>query len=111
MTSRKKPGVAFWATVVLVVALVGYPQSFGPACWITSRTNVGVSKIPVVYRPMMWGMARDDGFSDALDWYSRLFAAPDWYWLDVSDPATSPYDFVWMHFDNAPYSFGSASAP
>jgi hypothetical protein len=32
MTSdRKKPGVAFWATVVLVAVLVGYPLSFGPA--------------------------------------------------------------------------------
>jgi len=32
MTDRKKPGVAFWATVVLV-ALVLYVASFGPACW------------------------------------------------------------------------------
>ena len=31
MTSaRKKPGVAFWVTVVVVAALVGYPLSFGP---------------------------------------------------------------------------------
>jgi hypothetical protein len=37
MTSRKKPGLAFWATVVVVVVLVAYPLSFGPACWITSR--------------------------------------------------------------------------
>ena len=30
MTSdRKKPGVAFWTTVVVVVLLVGYPLSFG----------------------------------------------------------------------------------
>ena len=30
MTDRKKPGVAFWATVVVVVALVaGYPLSYG----------------------------------------------------------------------------------
>jgi len=29
--SRKKPGVAFWATVVVVVVLVGYPLNFGPA--------------------------------------------------------------------------------
>jgi hypothetical protein len=35
----KKPGVAFWATVVVVVVLVAYPLSFGPACWITSRLN------------------------------------------------------------------------
>jgi len=32
MTVRKKPGVAFWATVVMVVVLVLYPLSFGPAC-------------------------------------------------------------------------------
>ena len=30
---RKKPGVAFWATVVVVVALVAYPLSWGPWCW------------------------------------------------------------------------------
>src|SRR5262245_22978664 len=31
--SHKKPGVAFWATVVVVVVLVAYPLSFGLACW------------------------------------------------------------------------------
>jgi hypothetical protein len=30
---RKKPGVAFWATAVVVVVLVAHPLSFGPACW------------------------------------------------------------------------------
>ena len=30
MTSRKKPGVAFWATVALVAVVVGYPLSMGP---------------------------------------------------------------------------------
>jgi hypothetical protein len=38
MTDRKKPGVAFWATVVVVV-LLAYPISFGPACWIYSRSD------------------------------------------------------------------------
>ncbi len=35
MTSRKKPGVSFWATVVVVVGvvlLVSYPLAYGP--WI-----------------------------------------------------------------------------
>jgi hypothetical protein len=35
---RNKHGVAFWATVVVVAALL-YPISFGPACWITSRSG------------------------------------------------------------------------
>jgi hypothetical protein len=39
MTSHRKPGVAFWATVVLVVALVGYPLSFGPACVLISMRH------------------------------------------------------------------------
>jgi hypothetical protein len=38
MTSdHKKLGVAFWGTVGLVVVLVGYPLSFGPACWLSIR--------------------------------------------------------------------------
>ena len=35
--NRKKPGVAFWATVVVVVALALYPLSFGPACWVADH--------------------------------------------------------------------------
>jgi hypothetical protein len=34
-SDRDKPGVAFWASVVVVVvALVGYPLSPGPAAWL-----------------------------------------------------------------------------
>jgi hypothetical protein len=36
-SDRKPPGAAFWATVVVVVALVAYPLSFGPACWWFSQ--------------------------------------------------------------------------
>jgi hypothetical protein len=32
---RKKPGVAFWASVVVVVLVLSYPLSWGPACWLT----------------------------------------------------------------------------
>ncbi len=44
--SRKKPGVAFWATVAVVVALVTYPLSFGPACWITARPLLSEVRTP-----------------------------------------------------------------
>src|SRR5438552_45756 len=37
MTDRKKPGVAFWATVVVVVGLMAYALSFGPAVWLVAR--------------------------------------------------------------------------
>ena len=33
MTDRKKPGVALWATVVVVVVVL-YPASTGPLVWL-----------------------------------------------------------------------------
>jgi hypothetical protein len=35
MSSPNKTGVGFWVTVVVVVVLIGYPLSFGPACSTT----------------------------------------------------------------------------
>ena len=37
MTARKRPSAAFWATVVVVVALVGYPLSLFPIAWLDAR--------------------------------------------------------------------------
>ena len=55
---HKKPGVAFWATVVVVVGLILYPVSFGPACWLASRTGIGISALPEIYHPIVSRMGR-----------------------------------------------------
>jgi hypothetical protein len=58
MTDRKKPGVAFWATVVVVLLL--YPLSFGPACWLASRTDTGKNAVfKTVYWPLGWLVYQD----------------------------------------------------
>src|SRR5258708_18793954 len=54
----KKPGVAFWATVVVVGVLIGYPLSFGPACWTSSRTGFALRSLPTIYHPIVMLMAR-----------------------------------------------------
>jgi hypothetical protein len=53
---RKKPGWAFWTTVAVVVVLVGYPLSFGPACWIVAwaNENAGAGFVNGFYRPVIW---------------------------------------------------------
>ena len=79
MTDRKKPGVAFWASVVMVAVLAGYPLSFGPACWISSRSGTGVSVVNSAYQPML-GLAFDgpDVIQRGTLWYGQLLADGRW---------------------------------
>ena len=52
--SCKKPGVAFWASVVVVVTmLVVYPLGFGPACWISSRAQPSGEAVSIAYYPVI----------------------------------------------------------
>ena len=53
-SSRKKPGVAFWATVVVVVALAAYPLSFGPACYLCEKNILSQKAAWIIFRPITW---------------------------------------------------------
>ena len=56
MTSdRKKPGVTFWATVVVAVFVV-YPVSYGPWCWALGKWGSNRSAIRAtarLYEPLI----------------------------------------------------------
>lgn len=47
----KNPRVAFWC-MGLLAALVAYPASFGPACWISERTEDG-RILSLLYGPVI----------------------------------------------------------
>ncbi len=91
MTDRKKPGVAFWVTVVVVVVL--YPLSFGPITGYMNRQQ-DWSKLAVqAYWPLGWLATTGPGvIRKPLAWYLWLFAegretpgvpvGPDeWSWI------------------------------
>ena len=86
MTDRKKPGVSFWATVVVVVVLVGYPLSFGVTHWIDGHHWLQpfcYTAKRTVFRPIIW--LYENGpqpVSDAIMWYADL-----WYGGDESSNA------------------------
>ncbi len=84
MTSdRKKPGVAFWATL-LVVVLVAYPLSFGPACWMMSRGSLPIFPTAYPYWPLVVSAnAAPRPVRNLVAWYS----------------GTSPLGFKDMLFD------------
>jgi len=91
---RKKPGVAFWTTVVAVVALVAYPLGFGPACWISSRTGRGAGMVSSIYGPMMHAASGRKAAVAALHGYSRLGAANGWQWAGYGPER--PGAFYWV---------------
>ena len=74
--NRKKPGVAFWATVVVVVVLVGYPLSWGPACWILwriERPPWAVESYQRIYGPLLWVYGQSPPWiQKAIQWYCGL---------------------------------------
>jgi len=64
---RKKPGWAFWATAAIIVVPVLYVLSFGPACWIASRTTE--SYMPAAYRPFEHTILGEGLLSNLVRWY------------------------------------------
>jgi hypothetical protein len=78
-TSRKKPGVAFWATVLVVVVLVLYPLSVGPAEWLVNSLPEGnfsaaANAYDVAYCPLWFTAEHCKPINSALIWYTNLFA-------------------------------------
>ena len=75
-SSRKKPGVAFWATVLVSLVML-YPISFGPTCWLCNRHVVSYWIVDAIYRPLavcsFYGGRR---VMDGLCWYGELVLAP-----------------------------------
>lgn len=79
--SKRPPSTGFWTTVVLAAALVGYPLSFGPACWMTSWFRCGERTITTVYHPIVWTRLNGPVIIDsAIDWYSQVGARKGWGW-------------------------------
>jgi hypothetical protein len=106
MTSdRKKPGVAFWATVALLVAPLFYVLSFGPACWLVARADLRTRQdlVNLPFRPVIWAYSRSSGtFEAAMRWYAMVGCGTDSDWgfvaVDWDGPVAGRYpEFEWGH--------------
>ena len=80
MTDRKKPGVAFWATVWVFVVLL-YPLSFGPALWVIDHEDLpaawAVDAIEIFYSPIFWLEENSPKpIVNAIDWYIEVWTEP-----------------------------------
>ena len=76
MTDRKKPGVAFWAKVALVVVLA-YPLSLGPVCWAMNRgSDLDLGSWLVagrIYVPIILLAENSVAAKSVMKWYIELW--------------------------------------
>lgn len=77
MTSRRKPGVSFWATAVVVVVVVVYPLSYGPVCWLAFHGLLpewSVGAFNVFYGPIVWlYFYGPTPIIEAIRWYTDIW--------------------------------------
>ena|SRR5579863_1962161 len=81
---RKSRGAGFWCTIVITGALLLYPISFGPVCWVLSAresksTEFGtpIVRAPRVYWPVGWVAQHCPSvMRRAIVWYATLFGSP-----------------------------------
>jgi hypothetical protein len=75
-SSRKHPGVASRATVVVIALPLLYPLSFGPACWLQARLpgSSASTAVDVINRPilLMWASTLNQPLGEAIEWYANL---------------------------------------
>src|SRR5262245_4136495 len=57
MDKQRKPGWAFWTTVVVLLPVL-YVASFGPACWVVTRMDLPGAIMNSGYRPVIWAWER-----------------------------------------------------
>jgi hypothetical protein len=69
--------VAFWATVVVVV-LVAYPLSYGPACWLIVHLPRAMGQVllyvtDIVYLPISRICDHSEAVNESMNWYAGLW--------------------------------------
>lgn len=77
MTSRKKPDVAFWATVVALLPLL-HVASFGPACWLADRHAISDKWVSAAFSSFLSIAFKREGAPSAiLNWWADIGARRD----------------------------------
>jgi hypothetical protein len=79
--SHKHPSAAFWATVVVVLMLVAYPLSLGPAIWLRTRPGSPTwvrSAYWKIYAPIVWIYEHGpEPIKESIDWYGEFWVNND----------------------------------
>ena len=72
----KKPGVAFWANVLVAILTFLYPLSIGPVVWLADREMLPeriAEPLAIVYFPLEYAAGTSNAASSVYAWYVSLW--------------------------------------
>jgi hypothetical protein len=72
-----------WTALAMVAAPALYLAGFGPACWVSSRANMGASVVSTAYGWMVKQVPIPSAIANLADQYSRLGARSGWRWTCI----------------------------
>jgi hypothetical protein len=72
--TRARRSYGFWLAVALMLALVLYTLSVGPAVYLVERTGTGLEAARTVYAPLVWLANVSPEARQLLGKYERLWA-------------------------------------
>jgi hypothetical protein len=76
----KKHTRAWMGWTALLLVLLGYPLSYGPAMHLavtSDDVDASIERLDAVYWPILWCYGRNESVADVLDWYINLWPHPD----------------------------------
>jgi hypothetical protein len=86
IVNRRERWAKWTAVLVAFVVLVGYPLSFGPACWINLRTGSGSRAIGAFYRPIGWlYLHSGDALGEVIGAWANLGSDDDQRFYGLTD--------------------------
>lgn len=77
-------GALGWTAMALCL-LMEYPLSFGPACWLSTKGNMGADAVSFVYQPFLRMFIPYNTTSRILRWYVRAMLTPGWTVVENTD--------------------------
>jgi hypothetical protein len=80
MNNDRKSFGGGWTLIAFVAAVLVYPLSFPPACWICAELthpDPRLEMVNTVYSPLVWLMAESPPLAHAMEWYYSV-------WLDIA---------------------------
>jgi hypothetical protein len=72
MHERRNSRFGLWSTAGILILLLAYPLSFGPACWMADRGLISLDALLSAYAPLVHTMRNSESVRSPFLWYAGI---------------------------------------